>query len=168
MQKIAIIIISALLFLTACGGGGSSSITTYSTVTLKINLSGALPTDTAMIGAGFTLTLPAYVTPANTNGVVAGSVVTPSGTFTGASTLPPVYTPATATTPGTLQVALASASASGVQQVGEIATLVLQLSTGAVPTAASFTLNQADVRVTDIFGNQVSGMQAVVAAVQLQ
>lgn len=167
MKKISIFIIFILSCLVGCGGGGGGGSTTvYSTTTLKVSLSGTLPAGTAIISAGFTLTLPANVTPAMVNGAVASSVVTPSGTFAGGTALPPIYTLATATTAGTLRVVLANASPAGVTQVGEISTVVLQLANGAAPTASAFTLSAVDVR--DTFGILVSGMQALVSGVTLQ
>jgi hypothetical protein len=166
MQKILVFIMFALLFLVGCGGGDGTPSST--TATLKISLSGTLPASTAIAGAGFTLKLPADVTPAMVNGLVAGSVITPSGTFSGGTALPTVYTPATATAAGTVKFALANATPAGVTQPGEVATVVLQLTNSAVPTAASFALDPLSVTVIDILGNPVSGLQAVVSEVQLQ
>lgn len=160
-----------LLILAACGGGGgdsSSGPTTYTTATVRIALNGTLPANRAIAGAGFTLALPADVTPATINGIIASSVVTPSGTFAGGTLIQPVYTPATATTAGTVQIALANAAPSGITQVGEIATVTLKLANGAAPTAAGFTLPQVGVTVIDTDGNSVSGMQVIVTGVQLQ
>jgi hypothetical protein len=160
-----------LLTLAACGGGGgdsSSGPTTYTTATVRISLSGTLPATRAIAGAGFVLTLPENVTPATTNGIIASSVVTPSGTFAGGTLIQPVYTPATATTAGTVQIAVANAAPAGVTQVGEIATVTLKLANGAMPTAAAFTLPQVGVTVIDTDGNSIGGMQVIVSGVQLQ
>jgi hypothetical protein len=160
-----------LLTLAACGGGGgdSSSVpTTYTTATVRIALSGTLPANRAIAGAGFTLALPADVTPATTNGIIASSVVTPSGTFAGGALIQPVYTPATATTAGSVRIAVANAAPAGVTQVGEIATVTLKLANGAVPTAAAFTLPQVGVTVIDTDGNSIGGIDATVSGVTLQ
>jgi hypothetical protein len=159
-----------LLALAACGGGDGTAVqpTVYTTAVLKIELSGVLPADVAIAGAGFTLTLPASTTPALTDGAVANGVVAPSGTFAGGTQLPPVYTAATTSTPGAVRIARASSSDAGVTQTGEVATVTLQLSNGAVPTAESFTLDSSAVEVIDTKGNPVSGMQAVISSVQLQ
>ena len=165
-----------LMILTACGGGGGGGTApagqnptpiAKTTATLKINQTGSLPPSTAISGADFTLTLPANVTPAMTNGAVATGVVALSGTFAG-STLSPqvVYTAATASAPGTLKVILASSEAAGLSQVGEVATITLQLANDAAPTAASFGVNA--VSVIDALYAPITGMNVVVASVTLQ
>lgn len=161
-----------LLVLVACGGGGSSPTTTppaaKTTATLTINLTGTLPASTAIAGADFTLTLPANVTPATIGGVVTTSVVTNSGTFAGSTLAPQVtYTAATSLTPGTFRVILSSSAVGGVTQVGTVATINLQLASGAVPTTSSFSVSA--VSVTDaLLYNPISGMWASVADVTLQ
>jgi uncharacterized repeat protein (TIGR02543 family) len=140
----------------------------YTTATLKINLNGDLG-GKAIAGAGFTLTLPANVTPATVNGAVATSVVTSSGTFAGSTIAPIVtYIPATGTTPGTLQIIVSNSVDAGVTTAGEVATVALQLINGAAPVAANFTLNSVPVTVIDTLGNSVAGMTASVAGVTLQ
>ncbi len=164
-----------LLALAACGGGSSPTTTTTitpptakTTATLTINLTGTLPASTAIAGADFTLTLPANVTPATTGGVVATSVVTNSGTFSGSTLVPQVtYTAAASSTPGTLRVILSSSGVGGVTQVGAVATITLQLANSAVPTTGSFSLSA--VSVTDaVLYNPIGGMGATVASVTLQ
>jgi hypothetical protein len=109
------------------------------------------------------------VTPATTNGVVATSVVIASGTFAGSTLAPQVtYIAATANTPGTLRVILASSTATGVSQTGEIATITLQLANGAAPTTASFgQLSAVSVVDTALYAT-ISGVGASVAGVTLQ
>jgi hypothetical protein len=126
---------------------------------LKIKLTGTLPAGTAITGTGFTLTLPANVT------YSAGSVVL-SGTFAGGPLGTPTYTAATATTPGTLLVPAANSVAAGVKEVGEIATITLQLSNSAAPKATDFSLK--DVSVLDTLYNTIAGMGAEVASVELK
>lgn len=135
--------------------------------TLTINLTGTLPTNTGIAGASFIVTLPANVTPAMTNSAVANGVVTPSGTFAGGTQTPPIYTAATASTPGTLNVTLVNAVTAGVSQVGEVATITLQLTNGATPTASSFVLSAVSV-IDATFYNRINGMGANVANVTLQ
>ena len=144
--------------LAGCGGGGSSS--PPSKVELKINLTGALPASTAIGGAQFTVTLPASVTtPAND----PGSAVTPSGLFAGA--LAAVnYSAATNSTAGTMQIAVITVSS--VTQVGEIATVTLNLANGAVPTAADFAIT--GVQVISSAGPNIAGIHAVVASATLK
>jgi uncharacterized repeat protein (TIGR02543 family) len=140
----------------------------YTTATLKINLNGDLG-GKAIAGAGFTLTLPANVTPTMVNGAVATSVVTPSGTFAGSTIAPVVtYIPAAGTTPGTVQMVISSSVPAGVTTVGEVATVTLQLANGAAPVAANFILNSVPVTVIDTLGAPVAGMTASVAGVTLQ
>jgi hypothetical protein len=156
-----------LILLTACGGGSDNSTTTTTKATLKINLNGD-PGGKAIIGAGFTLTLPTNVTPEMVNGVVAASVVTPSGAFAGSTIAPIVtYIPATGTTPGAVQIVLSSSAPAGVTTVGEVATVTLHLSGGVAPVAANFSLNSVPVTVIDTFGNTVAGMTASVVGVVL-
>jgi hypothetical protein len=165
-----------VLGITACGGGGDTASTpttpapqntVYTKAIIKINLGGDLG-GKAIAGAGFTLVLPNNIIPELVNNIVASTVVTPTGIFAGGTQTPPVYSAATASTPGTVQIALANSVATGVTTVGEVATITLQLLNGAVPVAADFTLNSVPVNVIDIFGNSVGGMAAVVAGVTLQ
>lgn len=134
-------------------------------VTFKVGLSGTVPATTPIAGAEITLTLPTDVTPATVNGAVESSVVTPSGTFSGGTALPPVYTPATATTPGTLKIVLVNSSPAGVSQAGEVATVNLQLANSATPTEASFPPASTSARVIDTLGSPISGLLAVVSRV---
>jgi hypothetical protein len=164
-----------LLTISACGGGGGGGSSTTdggssnttpaakTTAKLTVSLNGTLPTSTAIAGAAFTLTLPTGVTPANTNGVVASGVITPSGTFAGGTQTPPVYTAAS----GTLQVTLVNSVPAGVTQVGEVATITLQLANGATPTAASFGVSAVSVIDASLYA-PIAGMNAVVANVTLQ
>lgn len=150
-----------LLGLAACGAA-SGTQAPKTTATLKINLTGSLPVSNAISGVGFTLTLPADVTPSLTNGSVADGVVSPTGTFADNSLSPQIiYTPATLSLPGTLKVTLASSLPAGVTQAGEVATIILQLANGAAPTTANFSLST--VNVIDTFYNSISGMGVSVA-----
>lgn len=137
------------------------------TAILAINLTGTLPASTAIAGAMFTLTLPPDVTPAITNGAVINGVVTPSGVFAGGTLTPPVYTAATASAPGTLIVTLVNSNPTGLTQVGEVATISLQLANGVTPTAANFGLSAVSVIDATLY-NTISGMSANVASVTLQ
>lgn len=166
-----------LLTLAACGGGGGGDNGTAvqnpppiakTIATLTINLTGSLTGSTTISGADFTLTLPANVTPAMTNGAMATGVVSPAGTFAG-STLSPqvIYTAATSGAPGTLKVILASSAAAGLSQVGEVATITLQLANGAAPTAGSFVVSGDSVIDATLYA-PIAGMNVVVANVTLQ
>lgn len=167
---LGIILSFSLLTLAACGGGGGSDVVLLPTVktsaTVKVSLSGTLGAD-AIAGAAFTLTLPANVTPAMTGGIVAISVVTPSGTFAGSTIAPIVtYTPTVGVTPGTLQIVAANSFPAGVTTVGEIVTIVLQLANGATPAATDFPVS--NVSVTNTLGDPIAGMSASVTGVILQ
>ena len=140
---------------------------TRTTATLTINLTGTVPSNTGIAGAAFTVTLPADVTPALTNGAVAAGVVTPSGTFAGGTKTTPIYTPATTSAPGTLSFDVANTVTTGVTQVGEVATITLQLANFTTPTAASFELSAVSVIDATVY-NTISGMGATVASVTLQ
>ena len=102
-----------------------------------------------------------------TNGAVAAGAVLLSGTFA-ASTLTPqvVYTAATASLPGTLIVTLASSTPADMTQVGEVATITLQLANGAVPTASSFVVSGDSVIDATLYA-PITGMNIVVASVTL-
>jgi hypothetical protein len=165
-----------LLILAACGGGGGGTgtasqnppPTAKTTATLTINQTGSLPASTTIAGADFTVTLPANVTPAMTNGVVAVGAVALSGTFTGSTFSPQVvYTPATAVAPGTIKVILASSETAGLSQVGEVATITLQLANGAAPTAGSFVVSGDSIIDATLYA-PIAGMNVIVANVTLQ
>ena len=152
-----------LMTLAACGSGGNEP----TTATLTVVLNGELPVSKAISGVVFTLTLPPNVTPSVTNGNVDSGVVTPSGTFAGGGAPSVIYTAATASDPGTLKIALVNTIQDGVTQVGEVATIFLQLSNGAAPSAADFQMNA--VSVIDVFPSAtIAGMGANTRSVMLQ
>ncbi|MDD2736638.1 MAG: hypothetical protein PHF56_22125 [Desulfuromonadaceae bacterium] len=160
-----------LFTLAACGGGGgggegSGGTNFPAATTLKINLTGTLPASTAISGVDFTLTLPENVTPAvNSDGSVSTGVVSSSGTFAG-TTFPPLvyYTAATAGVPGKMKVTFSSLLPAGISQGGEVASIVLQLSNGVIPTVGSFGLSAVSVYDVTVIG-PISGMGAIVASV---
>ncbi|HIJ86827.1 MAG TPA: hypothetical protein HPP97_03980 [Desulfuromonadales bacterium] len=165
-----VILSFALLTLAACGGGGSDIVVpppAKTTATVKVSLSGTLGADT-IAGASFILTLPANVTPAMTGGAVATSVVMPSGTFAGGTSVAPVpYTPAVGATPGKLEITVANSVPAGVTTVGEIVTITLQLANGAAPAAAAFPVSSVSV-INTAPGAAIAGMSASVTSVTLQ
>lgn len=163
-----------LLTLAACGGGGDGGGDSQiqqpavkTTAKLTINLTGLLPASSAIAGADITLTLPANVTPAMANGAVSTAAVTLSGTFAGGTQTPPVYTAAVGNSPGTLKMTLVNPVQSGVTQVGEVATITLQLANDAAPTVASFGVSAVSVVDATLYGT-ISGMGASVTGVTLQ
>jgi hypothetical protein len=164
-----------LLPLAACGGGGVDSNASlppqtntpvYKTAQVKINISGALPAGSAISGTSFTLYLPANVTPVMTSGAIADGVINISGIFAAGIMTPPVYSPATISSGGSIQLALASSAPAGAPQAGEVANITLQLSSGAAPTAKSIVVSTDGVY--DLAGNPLAGMTVVVADVVLQ
>lgn len=167
-MTLCIALILVALVLAACGGGGGGAdMQPKTTAILKINLTGILPPATAISGTVFTVTLPADVTPAMSNGAVANGVVMPSGTFDGGILTPPVYTAATSNNPAALCVTLANSVSTGVDQVGEVATITLQLANGVNPTANSFALGALSVIDASLY-SPISGMDATIASVVLQ
>ena len=164
----------SLLILAGCGGGGGGTTVqnntppAKTTASLTISQTGSLPASKTISGADFTITLPANVTPALTNGLVANGVVTLTGTFAGGTLAPQVvYTPATANALGTLKVILASSVSAGLTQTGDVATITLQLASGAVPTASSFVVSSDSVIDATLYA-PITGMNIVVANVVLQ
>ena len=145
-------------------GGGQNSKTT---VVLTINLTGTLPASTAIAGAYFTLTLPAHVTPAMTNGAVSTGVVSNSGTFAGSTISQVNYTAATTGAPSTLDVFLANSVPGGVTQVGEVATITLQLANGVAPSVDGFVVSAVKVVDAEVYST-ISGMGVTVANLLLQ
>jgi hypothetical protein len=161
-----------LLVLAACGGGGGTADQNQpakTTATLKISITGALPTGSAIAGADFTLTLPANMTPTFSNGVLASDVVANSVTFAGSTFTPLVtYSAASGNIPGTLRVILTHSATNGITQVGEAATITLQLANGAVPTVASFGIGTDSVIDALLYNSAIGGMGVAVASVTLQ
>lgn len=163
---LSVILSFSLLALAACGGGESGD-PAKTTATVKVSLNGPLGANT-IAGAGFTLTLPANVTPALTSGVVAAGVITPSGTFAGGTYVTPVaYAPAAGATPGKLEIQVANSVPTGVTTAGEIVTITLQLANGASPVAADFPVSSVSV-INNTPGAPIAGMSASVNSVTLQ
>lgn len=137
------------------------------TAILKLALSGILPSNTAIAGAGLTMTLPANTTPTLANGSIASGVVVNSGIFVSSSIQPQIiYTPATVSTLGTIHITLASSNLFGLSQVGEAATITLQLSNGASPSVSSFAINGDNIY--DATLTAISGMSVKIVNVTLQ
>ena len=162
-------VLSLIVSLAACGGGGNTDAPAKKTTALlTIGLTGTLPPSTAISGASFLMTLPAGVTPATSNGVVSSGVVTLSGVFSGSS-LPAqtVYTAASGSTPGTLNVILASSQSGGVAASGEVAKINLLLSNDAQPTAIDLRISGASV-FNSLTYDVIAGMGVSVASVVMQ
>jgi len=165
----------AFTLLAACGGGGggdSSSTSavppppTYSSATVKVALVGTLPAGSAISGTSFALFLKPDLTPSLTSGAVAAGVVTPSGTFANGSQITDWTPPNTTTTSGKMMINLADSTPAGVTQVGEVATITLQLVNQTAPPAGSYVL--APYGVVDLSGNPIPTLQAAITDVTLQ
>lgn len=142
-----------------CGDSGTSPATVQpaivqpTTAVLKLSSQGASP---ALAGIGITVKLPAGVSVKTTaDGAVDSSVVTVSGVAVPGSVATPVYTPATATTPGTLRFVVASTAAGGFG-VGEFATVTCAIAPGSFPMATDFGL--ADFTPADLLLQPVTGL----------
>ena len=151
--------LSALVILGGCGGGGGDGgtpATPATTAAVKLSTQGTLPTGSQLAGIAVTIQLPAGVTVAtDTSGAVASGVVTVTGVAaSGISALGPViYTPATASTPGTLEFTLAASNFG----TGEFATVNFKLASGAsAPVAANVTIVPADQSLHPVTGLSVA------------
>ncbi|HZV82068.1 MAG TPA: hypothetical protein VFF53_07880 [Geobacteraceae bacterium] len=163
-----------LTFLAACGGGGGGGSSTpaavptptYSKAIVKVALVGTLPPGSAISGTSFALILKPELTPALTNGAVAAGVVTPSGTFASGTQITDWTPPNTTITTGKMMIDLADTTPAGVTQVGEVATITLQLVNQSAPPAGSYVL--APYGVADLSGNPIPTLQAAITEVILQ
>jgi hypothetical protein len=156
----------SITLMAACGGGGGGSsannqpTTTPTsqgkTITSKMSTTGTPSAQLA--GIGITMTLPDGVTPAlASDGSVAASVVTISGVAAPGSVLAPVYTPASGSTKGTLQIGLASQAPAGFG-AGDFATISLASTAATNPVAADFPLS--GFNPIDVTGNAATGLTA--------
>jgi hypothetical protein len=170
-----------LTLLAACGGGGggssspnslsnnpSSGNQTSAKATVKIAISGTLPAGIAISGVGVTVALPAGVTVAtDSSGAVVTGSVTPSGIFASGTQTTPIYTAASVGNLASLKICTASSKAAGESQAGEIATLVVNLANGSVPTADNFVLSDLVVVDASTYG-KITGISGSVTTVTLQ
>jgi len=154
-QFSALLFILVLGLLANCGGGSSTPATTPTTSTttnpppgpsqsstkavLKLSSQGVLPQGAQLSGLAVTIQLPQGTTVATETGTpgqtVSPGVVTISGVAAqagGSAMLPPVYTPATATAPGKLEIVIA-----GNFGVGEFATVSCSTAPGSTPPSSS-------------------------------
>ncbi len=135
-----IIFVVTALCMAGCGSGGGGGTTASATPTqavITLSTQGT-PSPQPITSAQVTLTLPAGVTvAADQNGNTSNGVVQASGSATGAVMAQGIYTPATSTAPGTVQVFIVK---SGGFSAGEFATVTCNF-TGATPSATSFSLS---------------------------
>ena len=126
------------LALAGCGSGGgesSSAAATQAVITLSTQ---GTPSTQPISGVQVTLTLPDGVTvAADQSGNTVSGVVKSSGTATGAVLTQGIYTPATSTTPGTVQVYLVKTDGFS---VGDFATVTCNIANGSSPSSSSFSL----------------------------
>lgn len=136
-------IMAGLLMFTGCGSDHGIIVPLHTSATLKISVPTATP-DRYIAGTAFTITLPTGITPSlKVDGTLADGVVTPSGTFAGTALNPTImmtnFTPATGSTPASLNIVLTdTTSPTGILQGGEIATVVLKVSGFTTPSTSSF------------------------------
>lgn len=165
------LLLLVLLVAVACGHSGSSP--QYRSVVLK--LAASSDSSVNLSGIGITLVLPSGVvtlilpdgatqdmasgsTPyLNGDGTVADGVVTVSGAAAPGMALTPVYTPATASTKGTLRIVVVSSQTTGFTP-GEFATVTLKIPARDYRQQGSYSLT--DFNPIDLFGNSVAGLTA--------
>lgn len=139
-----------------------------SSILLKLETTGAVPSGSGISGLQVTVILPSGIYPAtNLDGSVASGVVAASGTFSpsASSVQTPVYTPATATAAGRITVVIASTQANGVTQTGEFATIVLKLSGTAQKTPVGSDFNLTGINIANLQYQPMSGVTMRVGAV---
>lgn len=126
---------------------GVTGNTAATTVTLVVNINGALPVGTKIGNVDLTVELPAGVTPA-LDGVIANQVATTAlvigsdaNSGTGSKSILGGYTAATGTAPGKVRIIVVNSAGFGFptgSTAATVATLTLNKSAGAVVTPAHF------------------------------
>lgn len=152
--------------LAGCGGGsdtGTDGGVTYAKAILKLGINGTLPSGSTIGGWGVTVKLPASATVARVSGSNAlastayyASGVTPSGV-----TLQGSFNPADAssTTPYLKLASLGNtASPTTGTGIGEVATIVIDLGSGAAPTAGDFVLLEEVIAQAAVGAPQLTGV----------
>lgn len=164
-DTLRLLLLSALIALAGCGSGGPSSSSSASSssppssappspppsaptatrAAVKLSTQGTLPEGKQLAGIAVLIKLPAGVTVrTDASGAVAAGVVAVSGVATQSGVTvvgPQIYTPATATTSGTLEFLIAA----GNFGIGEFAMVTFELAPGSAPPAATdVTISPAD------------------------
>jgi len=157
------VFIIAVMAMLGCGGGGGGGVTQPTTATLKLLSQG--PAGTKIRGVEVTVVLPPGVTvkstslPATDPGVVVLSGATATAAFTAANAglLNPtsIYTPATATAPGTVKILIPSAADF---DLGEYVTVNAVIAAGSFPVAADFALT--GFSAVDLNGAVIPGVSS--------
>lgn len=159
---------ACLLFtLSGCGsgGGGNGSAAPTKSV-VKLSTQGTVPTQSTVGGVQLTLVLPAGVTvKADNTGKTNGGVVVASGVATGADVYTGTYTPATASTDGTLEIWIAN-SQTGFG-TGEFVTVTCDLAAGAAPKATDFTI-KPDYKVFNLTDSSIISGISIANPVDLE
>src|SRR6185369_16955814 len=136
--------------------------------TLKVAISGTLPAGTNISGVGVTMTLPAGVTVAtDSSGAVTTESVIPSGIFASGTQATPIYSAENIGNPASLKICPTSNKVEGESQTGEIATIVVNLASGATPTAESFVLSDLVVVNASTY-DKITGISGSVTTVTFQ
>jgi hypothetical protein len=156
MKKISlwyILILSLTIsFFSACGaGGGRSSVTvaqpTTAVLTFSTAVTGTIPSSTIITGYDVTITLPAGVTvKASPDLVNPSKLVTDSGVVTATDSAPEskvmtlgIYTAATETTMGKVQIFVFRANSNGDGiSVGDFSQITCNIAAGYYPAASDF------------------------------
>ncbi|MFZ4858379.1 MAG: hypothetical protein ACOYL3_18490 [Desulfuromonadaceae bacterium] len=158
---IALLLVT-LIGITACGGGGGSSPQAPSPKIVSIKLFNSGDPKIKLSGSEITLNLPDGVTPAlKSDGSTADNVVVISGVAAPGTIIGPVYTPATATTKGTITFAFATSIKAGFSE-GEFATIKLRVASEINPPQKDFLLS--GYNPIDISYNPVTVLTATLTA----
>jgi hypothetical protein len=156
----------AVMAMFGCGGGGGGGGTPQpTTATLKLLSQGTA--GTKIRGIEVTVVLPPGVTvkatslPATDTGVVVLSGATATAAFTAANAglLNPtvIYTPATATAPGTVKILIPSAADF---DLGEYVTVNTNIAAGSFPAATDFALT--GFTAVDLNGAPITGVTSTI------
>lgn len=135
-----------------------------SSAVLKLSSAGSLTSGSSLSGISVKVQFPAGVTVStDTNNVVSAGVVTPSGVAAASTVTLALYTPATTTTPSTLEFVVVSSSAGGFG-VGEFATINCVIASGSFPMPNDFIIPATDFKPADLLLQPIMGLTASLTA----
>jgi len=127
---------------------------------LKLSSAGSLPSGSYLSGLSIKVQFPPGVTVStDANNVVSAGVVTPSGVAVASTVTPAFFTPATATTPSTLEFVVVSSSAGGFG-VGEFATINCVIASGSFPMSGDFITPATDFKPANLLLQPITGLTA--------